>query len=307
MKSFLSLLNPYRKALGLLTMIVLGLLLPQFHVLAGGIQYLVMLMLFFAFLDIDFQPRAFQGRMIWAALANIPVAFLAYFLLRPFDLTLALAAFVTAIAPTGIATPVVIGFIQGRVEYVVGAMLVSNIAVALALPLALPRVVGQAAQITTWQVLAPVTATMFIPLILALLSQRLPQGAQSILRRGKSSSFAIWMFALFVMCAKAADFLRHNAADSLPMIFSIALVSLAICIVNFSLGAALGGSSHRQEASQALGQKNNSFMVWVALTFINPLAAMGPTFYILYHNVYNSWLMYRFEQRLKSSAESDGG
>lgn len=298
MRSLL-LLKPYGKALGLLVMIVLGLLLPQFHVLAGGIQYMVMLMLFFAFLDVDFRPRAFQRGVIWAALANIPVAFLAYFLLRPFDLTLALAAFVTGIAPTGIATPVVIGFIQGRVEYVVGAMLLSNTAAALVLPLALPLVVGQAARITVWQVLSPVAWTMFGPLILALLSQRLPQGMQSVLQRGKSYSFALWMFALFVMCAKAADFLRHNAADSLQKVAMIALVSLALCVVNFSLGAVLGGRDYRQEASQSLGQKNNSFMVWVALTFINPLAAMGPTFYILYHNVYNSWLMYRFERRSK--------
>ena len=38
-------------------------------------------------------------------------------------------------------------------------------------------------------------------------------------------------------------------------------------------------------------------MIWVALTFINPLVAMGPTFYILYHNLYNSWQIYRFERR----------
>jgi hypothetical protein len=31
------------------------------------------------------------------------------------------------------------------------------------------------------------------------------------------------------------------------------------------------------------------FGFWIALTFINPLVAMGPTFYILYHNLYNSW------------------
>jgi hypothetical protein len=24
---------------------------------------------------------------------------------------------------------------------------------------------------------------------------------------------------------------------------------------------------------------------------------MGPTFYILYHNIYNSWQIYRFEKR----------
>jgi BASS family bile acid:Na+ symporter len=80
----------------------------------------------------------------------------------------------------------------------------------------------------------------------------------------------------------------------------IALVALVICIINFSLGALIGGRQHWQEASQALGQKNNSFVIWVALTFINPLIAMGPTFYVLYHNLYNSFQIYLFEKRNKN-------
>jgi hypothetical protein len=51
------------------------------------------------------------------------------------------------------------------------------------------------------------------------------------------------------------------------------------------------------KAAQALGQKNNSFVIWIALTFSNPLVAMRPAFYILYHNIYNSWQIYRFESR----------
>ena len=70
-------------------------------------------------------------------------------------------------------------------------------------------------------------------------------------------------------------------------------------IVNFSVGALLGGRNHWQEASQALGQKNLSFVIWIALTFINPLVAMGPMFYIVYHHLYNSWLIYQFEKQRK--------
>jgi BASS family bile acid:Na+ symporter len=109
--------------------------------------------------------------------------------------------------------------------------------------------------------------------------------------------------ALFITCAKAADFLRNNLTASLSTVLTIALVSLVICIANFSIGAALGGKRFRQESSQSLGQKNNSFVIWIALTFINPLVAMGPTFYILYHNIYNSWQIYRFERRLRDSSQ----
>lgn len=289
--------NSYGKVLGLLLMIVLGVVFPQFHALSSYIQYLLMIMLFFAFLDIDIQPGSFHKGVICVVLANISVAFLAYGILRPFDLNLALAAFITGIAPTAIAAPVIISFLQGQVEYVVGAVLLSNVVMSLLLPVTLPFLVGDIVQISVWQVLEPVLVTMFVPLILARLSRWLPHKTQSILRQGKTFSFGLWLLALFIMCSKAADFLRHDVAASVPTVLSIALISLVLCIVNFGVGALLGGERFRQESSQSLGQKNNSFVIWIALTFINPLVAMGPTFYILYHNLYNSWQIYRFERR----------
>ncbi len=292
MFNFKSIWNSYGKVLGLLLMIVLGVVFPQFHALSAYIQYLLMIMLFFAFLDIDIQPQSFQRGVIWIVLANITVAFSAYWILRPFDLNLALAAFIT-----GIAAPVIINFIHGQVEYVVGAVLLSNVVMSLVLPVTLPFIVGGVVQISIWQVLEPVLITMFVPLILARFANLLSQRTQSVIRRGKMFSFALWLLALFIMCSKAADFLRNDVKASATAVLSIALISLVICIVNFVLGGLLGGERFRQESSQSLGQKNNSFVIWIALTFINPLVAMGPTFYILYHNLYNSWQIYRFERR----------
>jgi BASS family bile acid:Na+ symporter len=292
-----SLWKSYNKVFGLLLMITLGILFPQFHTLASYIQYLLMLMLFFAFLEINIHPGAFQKGVIVVVLANIAVAFSAYWILRPLDLNLALAAFITGIAPTAIAAPVIISFIHGQVEYVVGAVLLSNVVMSFVLPVTLPFVVANVVKISVWQVLEPVLITMFVPLLLAHLSKRLPQPAQSVIRRGKVLSFPLWLAALFAASAKAVDFLRSNLVNSASTVIAIALISLSICIVDFVLGAWLGGEQFRLESSQSLGQKNNSFVIWIALTFINPLVAMGPTFYILYHNLYNSWQIYRFEKR----------
>lgn len=295
--NFPAIWNSYGKVLGLLLVIALGILFPQFHALSAYIQYLLMIMLFFAFLDIEVRPGSFQKSVVWIVLANLLVAFCAYGILRPFDLNLALAGFITGIAPTAIAAPVIIGFIQGQVEYVVGAVLLSNVVMSLILPVTLPFLVRDVVQISIWQVLKPVLVTMFVPLLLARLSHLLPEGTQSLIRSAKTISFPLWLLALFIMCSKAADFLRHDVTASASDILAIALISLVICIVNFRLGAWLGGERFRQESSQSLGQKNNSFVIWIALTFLNPLVAMGPTFYILYHNLYNSWQIYRFERR----------
>ncbi|MBN2388442.1 MAG: hypothetical protein JXB85_15605 [Anaerolineales bacterium] len=287
------------KVFGLLVAMLLGVLLPQLHVFSFLIRYLLMAMLFFAFLDIECRPRALQKSVLWIMTANVALAFVFYAGLAGFDLALALAAFMTAIAPTAIAAPVIIGFLRGEVEYVVAAVLVTNIASALVVPLALPFLLGTAVQISVWEVLQPVLVVMFVPLALAFALRRFLPGTGDALRRWKPVSFPIWLVNLLLICANASDFLRHENTDSAFMLIGIALLSLVICIVNFGLGALLGGHRHWQEASQSLGQKNLSFVIWIALTFINPLVAMGPTFYILYHHLYNSWSIYQFEKRRK--------
>ena len=81
------------------------------------------------------------------------------------------------------------------------------------------------------------------------------------------------------------------------VLLEIALVGLVICIINFGAGALIGGRHYWQEASQSLGQKNLSFVIWISLAFINPLVAMGPTFYVLYHHIYNSWVIFQYERK----------
>jgi BASS family bile acid:Na+ symporter len=292
-----SFLKIYSKVFGLLATMALGALSPWAHSGSFLIQYLLMAMLFFAFLDIEFKPETFQKSVIWILLANAGVAFLSYIALASFDLMLALTAFMTAIAPTAIAAPVIIGFIQGEIEYVVTAVLFTNVSSAIIIPLVLPFLLGAEVQISVWDVLQPVLIVMFVPLILARLVARLSAGIQAFIRKGKQFSFPLWLVNLFIITANASNFLRNENSDSAYTLTAIALISLVLCVVNFGVGALLGGRQNWQEASQSLGQKNLSFVIWIALTFINPLVAMGPTFYILYHHLYNSWSIYQFEKR----------
>jgi len=94
MKRIGTFLSGQGKGLSLLLTMLVGALVPQGHVFSDWIQYLLMVMLFFAFLDIEFK---FQKSVLWVLLANVAVAFVVYFVLAPFNLMLALAGFMTAI------------------------------------------------------------------------------------------------------------------------------------------------------------------------------------------------------------------
>ena len=166
-----------------------------------------------------------------------------YWVLSYFNTSLALAAFITGIAPTAITAPVIVGFIKGRVEYVLASVLLTNIAMALVVPVALPFLVGAAAKVSVWEVLQPVLITMFTPLILARLALLLPHGTQAVIRKGKRFSFPLWMICLFIICAKAVDFLRNSPAGSAQILSGNCVGFPGYLRNQFQCGRLIGGRS----------------------------------------------------------------
>jgi bile acid:Na+ symporter, BASS family len=295
----------YGRTLALILSMALGALNPEAQSASVLLPYLLIGMLFFAFLDISISRESFHASTAGIVLANLAVPFAAFFLLRGIDADLALVGFLTAIAPTATATPVIVSYLHGRVDYVLPCVLVTNIGIALLVPFVLPWAAGASVRITTADILPSVLAVMFVPLLTAVFLRRFLPRAQRFLLRGKSLSFPIWLAMLFVVTSKASAFLRENAGFSIAQLVWIGLISLGICVVDFALGAWIGGKTFHREGSQALGQKNNSFTVWLALTYLNPLAALGPTFYVLYHNLYNGYQLYAHEREILRGA-TDG-
>ncbi|MBN2677966.1 MAG: hypothetical protein JXR32_07855 [Anaerolineaceae bacterium] len=293
---FQTFFNSQGKGVILLLTIALGALLPQLHIFTFMIQYLLMLMLFFAFLDLKFSPQMLHKSVFAILLANIAIAFGGYAILAPHDTTLALAAFMTGIAPTAIAAPVMVSLIRGKIEYVIASVLVTNICLAVIIPISLPFLLESDIRISIMEVLQPVLIVMFVPMLLSRLVTYLPPRLQAVMSKGKSTSFSIWSLNLLIVSANASHFLRTQNTSFTLILLQIALIGMAICILNFGVGALIGGRPYWQEASQSLGQKNLSFVIWVSLAFINPLVAMGPTFYVLYHHIYNSWVIYQYER-----------
>lgn len=93
--------------------------------------------------------------------------------------------------------------------------------------------------------------------------------------------------------------------------------SLAACIMQFAVGRRIGRMveidrrrySQSQEAdagrdmkvscAQSLMQKNTVLGVWLAMTYMNPLASVAPAAYIAWHNIVNSWQLIQVEKSQK--------
>lgn len=274
-----------------------GVLFPEAHELSFFIPFLIGSMLFFSFLGLEIGRQSFRYGVWKILLANLAIAYSGLFLLWWVERDLALIAFLTGATPTAAAAPAVVGFLHGRVEYAVGSLLLTTVVIAAMLPFVLPLIVGATVVISSWEVLGSVLLVVFVPLASARMARYLPESARHLLQSGKGLSFYLWMGALFLVTSKATYFIVHEVTVPAIMLVKIAVMSLIICVVNFEVGSMVGGTAFRREASQALGQKNCSFTIWVALTFINPLVALGPTFYVIYHNLYSSLQLYAFEKR----------
>ncbi len=278
----------------LLTAFVLGGLVPQAHVAAGAIRWLIMGMLFVVFLQTRVSRAALHRSHFILLVANLAVGFAAWgfgWLIGGRDV--ALSAFFAGITPTATAAPVVVSFLGGNVAYVVAAFVLTNVIIAALLPVMLPLVLGRATPAVFGQVARSVGLLVFVPMALAWLVRLVHPPAVRWPARLANVSFGAWAVALFLITANASQFLRTQADLPRLIVLEIAGASLVTCAAGFALGWLIGGREFAREASQSLGQKNNNFTIYLAMTYASPLVALGPTFYVLWHNVWNTWQLHR--------------
>jgi BASS family bile acid:Na+ symporter len=282
------------RTVAILTAIVFGALLPSAHAGAWLVRWLVVGMLFVVFLQTRVTRDAFHRTHAILLAANLALGAAAWglgYLVGGRDL--ALAAFFCGITPTATAAPVISGFLGGRVAFVVAAVMLSNLVIAALLPVILPIVLGHPTPEAFGQVTHSVATVMFAPLVLAWLVRRIYPPAAAWPKRLGNVTFGLWVTAIFLITANASEFFRTQSHLPRTLVAEVAAASLAVCAASFALGRLIGGREYPREASQSLGQKNTTFTIYLAMTYANPLVALGPTFYVLWHNLWNSWQLHR--------------
>jgi BASS family bile acid:Na+ symporter len=282
------------RTLALFAAMLVGAAVPQAHAAAGAIRWLVVGMLFLVFLQVRVTRTMLHRSHGWLLIANLGLGLAGWgagWLIGGREV--ALATFFAGIAPTAAAAPVVMSFLRGRVDYVVASFVLTHVAVAATMPVLLPVVLGHVTPEAFGQVLGSVSLMVFAPAGVAWLLRRLHPAAAGWPAHLRNVSFGAWVLALFLTTANASDFLRRQTDVPRHTLFTVAGAALLVCTASFALGRLIGGRDHPREASQSLGQKNTNLTIWLALAYASPLVALGPTFYVLWHNLWNSWQLHR--------------
>lgn len=292
----------FLRTAAILVAFIVGAFIPQAQAAAWLIRWLIMGMLFIVFLQTRLARDALRASHGWLLAANIGMGFVAWGLGWVIGgREVALAAFFCGITPTATAAPVIVSFLRGKVDYVVAAFLLTNLTIAALLPALMPLMLGRATPAAFTDVLGSVGFVVFGPMALAWLVRLLYPAASSWPKRLGNVSFAAWVITLFLITTRVSAFLHAQTDLPHSLLAEIAALSLVICVANFALGRLIGGQQFAREASQSLGQKNTTFTIYLALTYANPLVALGPTCYVLWHNLWNSWQLHR-QARADASA-----
>lgn len=259
---------------------------------------LIMLMLLFSFIDVRFSRDSIGWSHARVPAFMTALAAAAYFFVEKMtgNHDFACMAFLIGMTPTATAAPVITGLLGRREDYATVSVVSTNLFTAFALAPLVALVIGGTIEIDTpalaWKTLLLVGA----PFALAMLFRRFCVPAAEFIRRRKRYSFYLWMVMLFTVCAQSSSYICRQENLSPFVLAEIFALAAAMCAINFTAGYFLGEKRFRRECSQSLGQKNTMLMLWVGLAFFNPVVALGPTFYVVCHNLWNSWQLRRADK-----------
>lgn len=223
------------------------------------------------------------------------------------------SAMLCLICPTATAAAVVTRKLGGDVPGITTYIVLINILAAVLVPLIVPLIQPMAGM-TFWEafslILAKVLPLLMLPCFCAWLTRYLMPKAHRKLLQWEDLPFNIWVVALVLAIAVTTKaIVRSDMSWSLIGLMS--LVSLLCCAFQFAAGRYVGGKyrPRRQDVSpevelrgrevrkvtagQSLGQKNTVFAIWLGYTFMTPETAIVGGLYSIWHNLYNSWQLYR--------------
>lgn len=279
-----------------------GLFYPFFEKLTFLTPYLIFLMLFFAYCNLQLKQIRFTKMHIILAIVQILGSITLFFLLQTFDLSLAQGVMICILAPTATAAPVIAGMLKGNVASLTAYSLISNLFVAILAPVIF-SFIGFNQELPFFdsflQILQPMFLLLLVPLILVIVLRKVWPEMIAYAGTHAGISFYLWSMALMIVTGRTVGFVIQESGDSYFTEIMIATGSMIVCIAQFIVGRRIGRKFDDTIAGgQGLGQKNTILAIWMAQTYLNPIAAIGPGAYVLWQNLINSYQVWRMRKHL---------
>ena len=204
------------------------------------------------------------------------------------------------IGPAATAAPVVTAKIGGNINTMTAFVVISSFASALMIPAVFP-LLERGSQIDFWSafliILEKLAYVLILPLLLGWYMQHFAKRVCRWIVSIPDLSFYLWAVQLSVTSGVTVrNIVRCEAG--LPLLLMIAVLSLALCFALFLIGRSIGRHLGEEiNSGQALFRKNTALSIWVAYTYLNPVASVGAGCYVLWQNIVNSIELWEYRKK----------
>lgn len=252
-------------------------------------------MLFLTFTRVD--VRAMRPRLIhlWMLLFQFVGSVAVYHIVTPLlGELVGQGAMICVLAPIAMAAVVIGGMLGANVTTMATYSLICNMVTAIVAPTIL-HIYGNGT-CTFVEIISRVAPTLIAPFLLGQMCRYMWRSGANWLSEHSQLSFYLWLVSLTLVIGRTTCFILDTEADPFVEV-ELALVALVLCLVQFSVGRMLGRAAGDVVAGgQSLGQKNTVLAVWMALNFLDPVASVAPTAYIVWQNFVNSYQIWRHKE-----------
>ena len=263
---------------------------------------LIFVMLLLTFSKISLRELKPKPLHLWLLTIQLVMAVAVYLALRGVNEVLAQAAMVCVICPTATSAAVITAKLGGSAASLTTYTLLINLVVAVVVPVMFPLIEPHP-EVGFWaacsRILVKVFVLLICPFLLSLLLRKVLPKVHNTLLGLHELAFYLWAFALTIVTSQIlSSFLEPSADTDVKITTLIASATFIVCCLQFFLGKTLGSVyKDRISGGQALGQKNTILAIWMAHTYLNPLSAVGPGFYVVWQNIINSWQLWKKRKR----------
>lgn len=270
--------------------------------------FLIFCMLFLSFCKVnpnDLCPHLWQLKLLAVQIVGFMICAIPILLFPEMKGRILLeSAMICLICPTATAAVVVVNRLKGNVSYTISYTCLINLVVAIVFPAVISLIYkgnANAEFLTSFiLILGHVFPVLILPLIFAMIVRYLFPKLLIKLQRNADKAFYLWCISLALCMAVTTKAIVHGHESLITFVF-IGLVSALCCIFQFKIGHFIGKHHNAQiSGGQSLGQKNTAFAIWLAYTFMNPVSAIAGGFYVIWHNSYNSYQLYKANNDLSA-------
>lgn len=235
------------------------------------------------------------------------------------------AVLICVIAPCASASPVVTAKLGGDLTQMTTFVLLSSLVASLLIPAVFPLVephqINESSSIFNSQfsisqysffnsqflsaflaILQRLAVVLLLPLLLGAIVRHWVKPLYQWFLRTPDLGFYLWSISLAITSGITVKNIVHSQAG-LGLLAAIAVLTLCTSIVQFRLGRVIGNIYHERICTgQAMFQKNTGLAIWIAYTYLTPIASIGAGCYVLWQNIINSYELWRHRHNVASTA-----